>query len=284
MQLLVAVSDVHAGSTVGPCGPKGIELDDGQTMMPSRLQLDLYNFWMEFWAFVEEFIQDEDLEIEKSHLLLNGDLVDGWHHQTHQTVSVQNSPMMRMFLSLWDDGPARIDWESVRIARGTSSHVGKGAEREEGIARVLRTDRKIPLVLDPDTGTRSSYWHRFDIEGVRFDARHHGRMGKRAHTKDAYIRWYAQDIWLSHLRDGDQIPDIAIRSHFHQFADSGVMHKMGTRVVALPAWQHLTEFGHRINVEELGEIGGVLILVDEGEVLLVHPYIQSLKRPTPTRS
>ena len=62
------------------------------------------------------------------------------------------------------------------------------------------------------------------------------------------------------------------------------MHKVPTRVVALPAWQHLTEFGHRITVEELGEIGAVFIVIDDGEVIDVEPMLKPLERPTVTRS
>lgn len=281
MEILVAVSDVHAGSTIAPLHPSGIELDDGQVLMPSKLQRHLYDFWEESWEIVEDTRQEFDCPI---HLGLNGDLVDGWHHQTHQTISVQNSPMARVFMHLWDSGPGCLPWESVRITKGTESHVGKGGEKEEGIARVLATDRGVPVVDDVATGMRTSYWHRFDIEGVRVDMRHHGRAGMRSHTKDSYVRLYAQDIWMAHVRDGDRPPDLAIRSHLHQYGDSGRMHKIPTRLVMLPAWQHLTAFGHRISIEELGEIGLVMFFLEDGEVVHVEPILQPLARPQVTRS
>lgn len=281
MHLLVATGDVHAGSTIAPLPREGIDLDDGQRLLPSRLQAHLCDFWDEAWDYVFEMRRELDCP---AHLLLNGDLVDGWHHQTHQTVSVQNSPMARIFMHMWDRGPGNIGWDSVRITRGTESHVGKGGEREEGIARVLSTDRGEPIVCDPSTGTRTSYWHRFEIDGVRIDARHHGRAGMRSHTKDAYVRTYAQDIWLSHVRDGERPPDLAIRSHLHQFGDSGVMHKMPTRLVMLPAWQHLTSFGHRITIEELGEIGLVLFYIEDGVVWDVDAQLKPLERPDVTTS
>ena len=281
MEILVLASDVHAGSNIGPMPMEGLELDDGGTMLPSRLQVHICDWWDECWAYVNALREEFDAPM---HLGLNGDLVEGWHHGTHQAVSVQNSPHMRLFMKLWDRGPGHIGWDSVRISRGTESHVGKGGEREEGIARLLLNDRKEPIVLDPDTGTRTSYWHRFEIDGVRVDMRHHGRAGQRAHTKDSYTRLYAQDIWLSHIRDGIEPPDLAVRSHLHQFGDSGQMHKVSTRLVMLPAWQHLTSFGHRIAIEELGELGMVIVYLDDGEIIEVEPLLQPLERPTLTKS
>lgn len=281
MEMLVCTSDVHAGSTIAPLPREGLELDDGQQMMPSRLQIDLCDYWDECWTYVREL--QAELECP-AHLLLNGDLVDGWHHQTHQTVSVQNSPMMRTFMKLWDRGPAHVGWDSIRITRGTESHVGKGGEREEGLARLLRSDRGEPIVLDPDTGNRTSYWHRFEIDGVRVDARHHGRAGQRSHTKGPYARWYAQDIWLAHVRDQERPPDLAVRSHLHQFGDSGKIHKIPTRLLMLPAWQHLTAFGHRIAIEELGETGMVVVFIEDGEVIEIEPLLRPLVRPTVTTS
>ena len=78
------------------------------------------------------------------------------------------------------------------------------------------------------------------------------------------MRWYAQDIFFNHLMDGDTPPDVAIRSHYHQFADSGNIHKITTRAVALPAWQLATEYVHRV-AESLADIGLVWFEVEDGE-------------------
>ena len=89
-------------------------------------------------------------------------------------------------------------------------------------------------------------------------------MGRRAHTKGPYMRWYAQDIFFNYLMDNDNPPDVAIRSHFHQFADSGKIHKVKTRAVALPAWQLATEYVHRV-AESLADIGLVYFEIDDDD-------------------
>jgi hypothetical protein len=47
--VLAVESDLHAGSTVAPCSPDGIELDDGGRYMPSDVQVWLWEKRCEFW-------------------------------------------------------------------------------------------------------------------------------------------------------------------------------------------------------------------------------------------
>ena len=78
------------------------------------------------------------------------------------------------------------------------------------------------------------------------------------------MRWYAQDIFFNYLLDGGEVPDLAIRSHYHQYADSGKIHKVKTRAVALPAWQLATEYVHRV-AESLADIGLVYFEIDDND-------------------
>ena len=128
----------------------------------------------------------------------------------------------------------------------------------------------------------SSYRRRIDVEGVRLDGAHHGRMGQRAHTVRGYANLYGFDIWAERMLEAYQAmlvsedplsefnerrpPDIAVRSHNHRYMDSGYDHRGVTRVVSMPAWQFATEYVHRIAAESLADIGIVLLICDEGEV------------------
>jgi hypothetical protein len=58
------------------------------------------------------------------------------------------------------------------------------------------------------------------------------------------------------------------------------LHKVRTRVVALPAWQLLTAYTHRITVEELGELGIVVFVIRDGKLLEPEPCLYSPARPT----
>jgi len=221
----------------------------------------LWARWEEAWAEVKRVKRAERADL---HLVCNGDLIDGDHHRTSQIASVLTGVHLRCAVDSLRV-PLALKPRSVHVLRGTPSHVGRSGEVEEGIARVLKAEGW-PVVGDPDNpNTASSYWRRLSFDGVRFDLKHHGRMGQRSHTRGSYIRLYAHDIWAEAVKRGDVPPDIAIRSHNHIAADSGHDVDCPTRVIATPAFQLATEFVYRIGAERLADIGIVLVLVRDGE-------------------
>ena len=258
--IVVCLGDTHCGSTVGLCPPEGLELDDGGMYEPNKAQRWLWNNWEEAWAKIKSVKRKN--RRAKLHLILNGDLIDGDHHRTAQIAS----PLTGIHITCAMESlrvPLALKPKSIHVIRGTPSHVGRSGGSEEGIARALKA-ASWPVVEDPDTGMKSSYSRVIQVGNIRFDVKHHGRMGKRAHTKGPYMRWFAQDIFFNHMMDGDDPPDVAVRSHYHQFADSGKIHKIKTRAVALPAWQLATEYVHRV-AESLADIGLVWFEVDDDD-------------------
>ena len=258
--IVVCVGDTHCGSTVGLCPPEGLELDDEGLYLPSKAQNWLWNNWEEAWGKVKSVKRKN--RKAKLHLILNGDLIDGDHHRTTQIATGLTGVHMRCAMESLRV-PLALKPNTIHVLRGTPSHVGRAGGSEEGIARALKA-ASWPVVGDPDTGMKSSYSRVIQVGNTRFDIKHHGRMGRRAHTKGPYMRWFAQDIFFHHMMDGDDPPDVAIRSHFHQFADSGRIHKIKTRAVALPAWQLATEYVHRV-AESLADIGLVWFEVDDDD-------------------
>jgi hypothetical protein len=173
--------------------------------------------------------------------------------------------------------------KKVVMVRGTEAHVGKLGSQEEIMARVLEAGDEdlppVPILRDPSPPeNRSAYRFRLEVEGKLIDCSHHGRFGQRSHTRDSYLRLYAHDIWESCVRSGDRAPDLAIRSHHHQYGDSGFIHDLPTRVVATPAWQYPTAFIHRIGSETLPSVGLVAFDIRESRID-VHPILFKPERP-----
>ena len=303
--LVIAMGDLHAGSTVGLCPPSGINLDDGGRMMPNRLQKWLWARYQECWETVAE-LQDEH-KPDTTRLILNGDLTDGIHHNSPQVAPLAGQHF-RTAIECLEQGPLKLCPDEVHIIRGTESHVGRSGELEEGIARSMKKQYGLPVIPDTNTGQYSSFWRRIDIDGILFDIRHHGRMGQRAHTRGPYSRWYAQDIALEHMLDmygpniemlkeiiesksvrearkiaksilGMRAPDVAIRSHLHRYEDSGVIHRWPTRNVQLPCWQLMTAFAHRITAENISDIGAVIFIVKDGKLKEPIPLLYKADRP-----
>lgn len=273
--IVVCFGDTHCGSTVGLCPPEGIALDDGGLYMPNRGQEWLWNNWEEAWAKIKSLKRKH--RQAKLHLVLNGDLTDGDHHRTTQIATGHEGVHVHCAMEVLRV-PLALKPDSIHILRGTPAHVGRAGGMEEGLAKALK-GQGWKVIEDPDTGNASSYHRLIKFGGLTFDVKHHGRMGMRAHTKGPYIRWYAQDIFFNYLMDGEEAPDLAIRSHFHQFADSGKIHKIKTRAVALPAWQLATEYVHRV-AESLADVGLVWFEVDNDDDYTMGTLLFKPERPT----
>ena len=289
MAHVVAVcGDLHCGSTVGLCPPEGLELDDGGIYNPSEAQEWLWQCWESAWKKAKSVIGRD-----KFTLVVNGDMIDGDHHRTAQIASPLTGIHARCAIESMRV-PLDLKPSAIHVVRGTPAHVGRSGDVEEGIARAFK-NQLYPVVKDPDTGSFSSYRRRIDVEGVRFDIAHHGRMGQRAHTRGSYSRLYGFDIWAEQaldlfkaLRNTDNLEeiwgrkrpaDIAVRSHNHKFQDSGYDHRGITRVLSIPAFQLATEYVHRIAAESLADIGICLFICNKGEVE-VQPILFSPGRAT----
>jgi hypothetical protein len=270
--ILVGVSDIHAGSTIAPLAPEGVELDDGGTYFPSEAQRWLWDKWVELWATLERRLIE--LGIDEWHLILNGDLVDGDHHNTTQIVSRHPGTQIDIAKSMLEI-PLALRPASVVVVRGTEVHVGPSGSAENSIANWI-AGQGFNVIADPLTG-KNSHWHfKGEYHGVRVDAAHHGKMGQRTWTKANAALMQAAEITLEHAMTNDEIPHLALRSHFHQWAESGTNYPV--RVVQLPGYQLATAFVHRIAPGKLADIGGAFFLLEDGKVKGMEPVVFKPKR------
>lgn len=255
--VVAIVSDLHCGSTVALCPPK-VTLDDGGEYAYSPAQRWLWDCYADFWKQAEAKRKAIGAEL---YAVFNGDLVDGNHHGTSQILS-GNPNAQAAVLNACMAIPLALKPSHLAFVRGTDAHVGQSACAEERIADGLRRDKR-PVIVDKATGT-ASHWHlRMDIQGVRLDFAHHGRVGTRPWTKPNVTANLAAEIFYDHAAKGIPHPHVAIRSHMHQWVDTHDQHP--TRVIQTPAWQLATSFIHRIAAGKLADIGGLLITIDNGE-------------------
>jgi hypothetical protein len=251
-------SDHHCGSTVALC-PPSLRLDDGGEYHASKAQRWLHEGWLAYLARVAAVRDDEDADL---YMGFNGDFTEGNHHGTTQILSGNPNAqaavvdaVMRPVLDLKPD--------KMFFVRGTEAHVGQSGSVEERIASGLRKDKR-PVVGD-ERGN-ASHWHlKMDIQGVRFDLAHHGRVGTRPWTKPNVTANLAAEIFYAHAASGQAHPHLAIRSHMHQWVDTHDQHPV--RVIQLPAWQLATSFIHRIDTSgKLADIGGIICVIRNGEL------------------
>lgn len=268
--LLRVTSDQHCGSTVALCPPK-VQLDDGGEYHASKAQRWLWEQWQAFWAEGERIRRLTDAHTID---VYNGDLTEGDHHKTTQILS-GNPTAQAAVVNAALKVPLATKPDGMAFVRGTEAHVGPSAAFEERIAFGLRKDGW-PVIVDAETGN-ASHWHwTVEHQGVRLDFAHHGKFGTRPSTKMNTVIALAFDIFSRANIEGRPFPHLAVRSHMHQFGDTGSAYP--TRLIQMPAWQLSTAYIHRINPGALADVGGVFILIDKG-VLSVTPFV---RKPTPT--
>ena len=248
---IAAIADTHCGSTLGLCPPV-VTLDNGAEYHYSKAQEWLWDRYTNHYVPAVKKAKRNGA----SYLIINGDLVDGKHHGTTQILSGNPGAQAEAFLESIDKLRA-LKFDHIFVIRGTEAHGGPAGSSEEALGEAIGAER------DPDTGNRSWFVLRFEIDGVRFDFRHHGRAGGRPWTEGSVVTYLAHQIWMEHARREIRHPDVAVRAHVHRYADSHDV--TPTRAIVLPSWQIKTSFAHKVATESIADIGGLILTVKDGE-------------------
>ena len=263
MSTLIAVaSDTHINSTVALCPPR-VNLDDGGTYNSTPAQRWLWSSWLESWRKVGNIPADRKV------LILDGDVGElDTKRRSNQLVTPNEATVLSMIGEVLE--PALSVVQDVYIVRGTQAHVGKSSWLEEAVAADIDGVKR-----DEKRGT-ASWWHiQGMIEGIRVDIAHHASMGGQPWSKySAVTNSAARMTWQYAIEKGIQPPDLAIRAHNHQKGDSG--DNLPVRMIYLPCWSLITEYGYRTGRENSRpDIGMLLVMIDgdrfEPEFLIYRP-------------
>lgn len=263
--IIACTSDQHCGGTTALCPPQ-VSLDDGGHYTASKAQRWLWQNWGLYWDRVEQLRDQHQAQLIE---VFNGDMTDGDHHGTTQILS-GNPTAQASVVNAAMELPLALSPDHLLFIRGTEAHVGKSAAFEERIATGCKKDGRA-VIMNDEAGT-ASHWHKaLDIDGVVMDFTHHGRMGQRSWTKGNTVNLTAFQIWAEHNLAGRTAPDIAVRSHMHQYWDT--YNAYPTRVIQTASWQLATAFVHKVVAESsLADVGGLILMVRDGE-LTVEPML-----------
>lgn len=220
-RLLVVLSDLHCGSDVGLL-PKKVILDDGQELGYgiNKWQEWLWTEWLKMEKWVDEVSGDEPYD-----LLLNGDLVENFHHRSDEIVSVKIVEHCRIAIEALQKvvgGAAR-----VHCTRGTESHT-------------LRMEEYMMKTMGRGTAHDFIQW---ELNGVLCDARHHFPTTARQHLEAGPLSVIAANNRSNAARCGHKPARIFLRGHRHVpgiYSDGEVL------VGVTGAWQGLTRFGRKV--------------------------------------
>jgi len=250
--LMVAISDLHVGSTVG-LTPERFPLDDGGYYSPSRAQLWLLERWNEFWTDVKTAKRGKQLTV-----VINGDIVEGYG-KFRKTQIATSSPESMEYVATELLKPVRKLADKMFFIRGTPSHVKSGAGAEDAVARAVGADKM------------SRSWSKieqvFNVGGTRFHFSHHlGSSGGRLPwTRGTGVRSVALRYWANHVERNEIPADVVVRSHVHIFDDTPS--SLPVYCCSTPAWCLANDFALKVGGqnEPLADVGGLLFHIREGE-------------------
>lgn len=252
MKTITVVSDLHIGSSVGLCDESGFQLSDGGVYLGSKFQNAIWKAWQSFFSFANSI----SANAEKKILIINGDLVDGAHHNTvalaTNNIESQEDAAIRMLQ------PVTKDFDMTFVTRGTEAHTQPGAQSDERIAK------GIGAVKD-EIGQYSRWQLWLDVDNVIFNIAHHiGTTSSAAYESSAVMREMVAGL-VEAGQWGQRLPDVMIRSHRHRFIGLMIPSINGMiQGIVTPGWQLRSPYVERIDRMRMPHIGGVVFCVEDG--------------------
>ena len=250
--LITFISDLHVGSSTGLCPAEGISLDDGGVYLPSKAQAELYRVWERFFELSRTYRR-----VKKRVLIINGDLIDGAHHNTVALATNNLQTQEAAAVSILK--PVTEQFNRIYVTRGTEAHVQPSAQADERIAAAIGAE------IEPATGNHSTWQLWLDVDGIIFNIAHHiGTTSSAAYESSAVMR----EMVAALVEAGQwqqRMPDIFMRSHRHRYIELGIPSARGKiQALVTPAWQLRTPYIERLDRMRMPHIGGINILIEDG--------------------
>jgi hypothetical protein len=226
VELVVVISDIHAGSTVALMPPR-FELSDGNVIEANAVQRWFWKCWSHAQGWLSEIVDGSPFA-----LVLNGDLVEGDHHRTDQIISKRLTDHVECARAILD--PLAKKAARIFITKGTECHTG---DTEATVGYMLQAER------DPETGRRVFDRLTLDVCGCRFVARHHVTTTSRPWLEANGLGMELASEQLHSVRNGEPLPQVLAVAHRHV---GGHIATNEGLCLATPAWQALTRHGHKV--------------------------------------
>lgn len=252
-QVVVVVSDLHAGSDCGIL-PPSVELTDGQIIGYGKnpWQKWLWAKWLEMQDEVKEICGGDDYI-----LVCNGDLVEGIHHRSDEVV--QAKIMEHLVIANHCMQPLASGAAKIYMTRGTECHV-----------------RDLETVLAKEWGAGKAHDAiQFRVNGLLYDVRHHMPTTSRLHLEQNAYSVTVANNRSNAARNGHEPARIFLRGHRHVHGLSSDGHTM---MAVTGPWQALTRFGSKV-VPDAVPRPSVIVFdhrnQNEGMLPVVHQLVYS---------
>jgi hypothetical protein len=225
-RLVVALSDLHCGSSVALL-PPGFTTLEGQEIGQSPIQKWLWECWLKSNEWLDGVVDGDPYS-----LVLNGDLVEGLHHQTTQIISADMNDHVEAAIHVLRDLCHKA--QKSFVTRGTAAHT---RNTEIVIGKALK--------LEVNEETRLPAWDRLtmDVCGIRAVFRHHITTTVRRNLAGTGLSIALAEEQIESANNGETIPRLVVCAHRHKYGkyedDNGMC-------VVTPPWQVLTRWAHQV--------------------------------------
>lgn len=265
---IVVVSDTHVGCRLALMAPDGAALDDGGKVMPSTLQLKIWEQWEQFWGEVVPGWVDG----EPFYVVHNGDAVDGTHHNATTQWSHNLEDQAEHAYQILKPVVELCEGRYYHI-RGTEAHIGKSGVEEERLAKRLGA-----IPNEHGQFARWELWKRLDGDngGLIHFLHHIGTTSSSAHETSA-INAELAAMYADAGRFGDEPPKVVVRSHRHQSAEIRLPTIGGyASCFVTAAWQLKTPYVWKISGARVRQpqLGGSLVRLGTSELHTQHHVVR----------
>lgn len=202
-----------------------------------------------------------------------GDIIDiPYNGRSHRYIAMDKPGARQVAHSIIEPIANRV--KSIVPILGTPAHTDTDAEEELTIWRDY--DNVIP---DDETG-QPGWWHfTGKVEEYKLDVAHFCTMGSKALSAANAANSLASDTMMDYALAGFKEPDLVVRAHVHRTADSG--DNFPTRALILPGWQLPTIYGKTKKPTRPVDIGMVVMIIDNDQIVSEEKWIQRVPRLTP---
>ena len=224
---VVIVSDTHVGSTRAVCTPD-FQHFEGNVVRQNDLQKWIYECWHHCWhEFVPSYFGKD-----KYVLVVNGDVVDGIHHKTKETMSNEVADHLDDAVKLFEPAVKRAD--KVFVVEGTDAHTGS---REHSFGAQVGAE------VNPLSGRHSFDSLYLEVAGTPGVVRHHINATTRRYlTATQYSIHMGMEVQRA-AEEGMPIPKWFARAHRHVH---GVFENAYGAMGITGAWQADTRWVRKV--------------------------------------
>lgn len=265
----VLIADTHIGSLYGLINTdKKIRLDNGGEYTPNPAQIQLWQWWRQYWdEWVPRVCRGDEYCIIHA-----GDLIEGEHHRATDVISANPAMQSQMVMDVMAPEIAKAKGGYYQI-RGTTSHVGESARAEEGLARALGA-----VPNERGQYARPFLWKM--IGGCRLLVQHSiGVTSSAAYESSAVMRALVEAYTRS-ARSDDLTPDVLVRAHRHTAIEIRWPTERGQATACtLPSWQLPTNYA--LEKGFLTSQHGGLLVRDGDEEFYTRSWVQFVKLGRP---